>query len=76
MKSDRLVILGLLILSFALRWHHALQLGVQADEGVHIVLAEWVAQGKQPYVDLFENRTVGVVWLLAAVCYNMLTCGN
>jgi hypothetical protein len=59
----------LLLLAFGLRLHRLADLGVQADEGVHLVVGEQLAAGDVLYRDLFENRTPGVEWLLAAVVW-------
>ena len=47
----------------------ALRLGVQADEGVHLTVAQEVAHGQAVYRDLFENRTPAAEWLLAGVIW-------
>ena len=47
----------------------ALTRGIQADEGVHITVAQEVARGEVVYRDLFENRTPAVEWLLASVIW-------
>lgn len=61
----RFVAVLLLLLAAAVRLHHFAALGAQADEGVHVTAATQVAAGDLLYRDLFENRTPGVVWLLA-----------
>ncbi len=54
----------LLLLAFGLRLCRIADLGTQADEGVHIAVAERIAAGDTLYRDLMENRTPGVEWLL------------
>jgi 4-amino-4-deoxy-L-arabinose transferase-like glycosyltransferase len=63
----RLLFILILLSGSAVRLYRTTELGTQADEGVHIVIAERIATGEVLYRDLFENRTPGVEWLLAAV---------
>ena len=65
MNGRRCVFLVLLLLlAFGLRLCRIADLGTQADEGVHIAVAERLAAGDALYRDLIENRTPGVEWLL------------
>lgn len=65
MNGRRGVFLVLLLLSaFGLRLCRIADLGTQADEGVHVAVAERLAAGDALYRDLMENRTPGVEWLL------------
>lgn len=63
----RLILLALLLLAAGVRLQQTAVLATQADEGVHVTVAEQVAAGEVVYRDLFENRTPGVEWLLAAL---------
>lgn len=55
----------MLLTAFGVRTFRLAQLGAQSDEGVHITIAERLAAGDVLYLELFENRTPGVEWLLA-----------
>ena len=58
--------LFLLFFAWVTRLQNLDRLATQADEGVHLTVAELVAYGNmQIYEDLFENRTPAVEWLLA-----------
>lgn len=58
----------LLLLTSGLRLHHSGTLGTQSDEGIHVTVAERLATGNDTiYRDLFENRTPGVEWFVAAL---------
>jgi len=61
-----IAIIPLLLLAFGLRVYRFTELGTQADEGVHITLADRMIAGDLLYRDLFWNHTPGVDWLLAA----------
>ena len=63
--AGRFLAVALLLLAAGARLHQAAELGVQADEGVHVTAASRVAAGDVLYRDLFENRTPGVIWILA-----------
>lgn len=65
--TGHLIAVALLLLAAGARLHHVAELGAQADEGVHITAAVQVANGDVLYRDLFENRTPGVIWLLAVL---------
>ena len=56
----------LLLLAFGLRVHRWAELGTQADEGVHIVLADRLVAGDALFRDLFWNHVPGFDLLLAA----------
>ncbi|MFT7586509.1 MAG: hypothetical protein ACI9EW_002946 [Cellvibrionaceae bacterium] len=58
-------IICLILIGFFLLLQRSFELGVQADEGVHVSTAYQVAQGQAIYRNLFENRTPAVEWLLA-----------
>jgi hypothetical protein len=60
------VVVLVLLAAYALRMCRLADLGTQADEGVHIAVAERLAAGDVLYRDLVENRTPGVEWLLGA----------
>ena len=64
---QRLVSVFLLLIAFGVRSYRLAHLGAQSDEGVHITVAERLAAGDVLYLELFENRTPGVEWLLALV---------
>ncbi|MFQ5420432.1 MAG: ArnT family glycosyltransferase [Anaerolineae bacterium] len=66
-KSTWFLVVVLLLVAFGMRMEKTAVLGIQADEGVHLVAAGRVAAGDVLYRDWFENRTPGVEWLLAAV---------
>ena len=53
------------LLAAGSRLFHFASQGTQADEGVHILVAERLAAGDVLYRDLFENRTPGVEWLFS-----------
>lgn len=61
----RLLAVVLLLVAAGARLHNVTELGAQADEGVHITAAAQVTGGDVLYRDIFENRTPGVIWLLA-----------
>ena len=68
MRNNRyLVIILPLLLAFGLRVHRLTELGTQADEGVHVTIANRLVSGDLLYRDLFENHTPGVDLLLAAL---------
>lgn len=56
----------IILLALAIRASGASRLGTQSDEGVHVAVAEWLADGDMVYRDLFENRTPAVEVILAA----------
>ncbi|MFW6183164.1 MAG: ArnT family glycosyltransferase [Chloroflexota bacterium] len=63
-----LLVVLLLLLTSGLRLHHSGTLGTQSDEGIHVTVAERLATGNDKiYRDLFENRTPGVEWFVAAL---------
>ena len=57
----------ILLLGFGLRAAQSGSLGIQADEGVHWIVARQVAAGELIYADFFENRTPLVMWLTAVL---------
>lgn len=57
----------LLLFTFGIRTFRFMHLATQSDEGVHMTVASRLLAGQKVYLDLFENRTPGVEWLLAAV---------
>ena len=67
MKHRHYLIYVLLLLwAFALRVNRFAVLGTQADEGVHVTIADRLIAGDVLYRDLFWNHTPGVDLLLAA----------
>ena len=63
----RLGAIVIILLSLLIRAYRVSELGIQSDEGVHIVVAERLADGDILYRELFENRTPAVELVLAAV---------
>ena len=67
MKRAAALPIALLMLAWFVRLQGLPLRATQADEGVHIAVAEWVSADRMRiYADLFENRTPAVEWLLAA----------
>lgn len=70
MSRNRIVfglVLVLLLFFWFTRLENSAVLATQADEGVHVTVADLVSTGsRRIYADLFENRTPGAEWLLSA----------
>ena len=57
----------LILVVWAIILPSTLTRGIQADEGVHLTVAQGVAEGQVVYRDLFENRTPAAEWGLAGL---------
>ena len=61
------LLFSLIFVLFFLMLQQAFSLGVQADEGVHITMANEVARGQTIYLDRFENKMPASELLMAGL---------